>query len=124
MTHATEHNPMWRPLTGSAVFVLIWLVVALASPTTTFHLAPAIVAIWPALTGDGRRKVFYSATGFLVAASATVLLSATGMLQGPTLLPWGGPAVESVFAAGVGASVGVLISSGKVRERAITFEGS
>lgn len=115
---------MWRPLTGSAVFVLIWLVVALASPTTTFHLAPAIVAIWPALTGDGRRKVFYSATGFLVAASATVLLSATGMLQGPTLLPWGGPAVESVFAAGVGASVGVLISSGKVRERAITFEGS
>lgn len=124
MATATEHGPMWRPLIGSGVFALIWVVVALARPATTFHLAPAIVAIWPALTGGGRPKVFYSTTGFLVAAIATLALSASGMLQGPTLLPWGGPAVESFFVAGVGAAFALLIGSGRVRGRGMALERS
>ncbi|MEX0700161.1 MAG: hypothetical protein WD354_10575 [Acidimicrobiia bacterium] len=115
MTSATEHSPVWRPLIGSGVFALIWVVVALARPTTTFHLAPAIVAIWPAVTGGGRRSVFYSASGLLVATATTLALSASGMLQGATLLPWGGPAVESVFAAGVGSLLGLLIGSRRSR---------
>ncbi len=107
---------------GSGLFALIWILVAVARPTTTFHLAPAIVALWPALAGEGGRKLIISASGSLVAALATLLLSATGMLQGPTLLPWGGPAVESVFAAGVGASLGFFISTGKARDRGMALE--
>lgn len=119
MPASTEHGQMWQPLIGSGVFAVIWVVVAIARPTTTFHLAPLIVAIWPSFTSGGRRKVFYSTTGFLVAALSTLALSATGILQGPTLLPWGGPAVESVLAAGAGALFGLLVSSASVRDRAM-----
>ena len=122
MTAVTEHGPKWKPLIGSGVFALLWVLVAVARPTTTFHLAPAIVALWPALAGGGGRKLLISATGFLLAALATLLLSATGMLQGPTLLRWGGPAVESFFAAGVGASLGFFISWGKARDGANVLE--
>jgi hypothetical protein len=48
--------------------------------------------------------------GLLIAEATTFVLSVTGLLRGPSLVPWGGPALESVIVAGIGASIGVLPS--------------
>lgn len=103
--------PVSRSLVGTLLFVLLWVALAVARPSTTFHLAPLIVAGWPAI-GEREPKLAAATAvvGFMVAGAAALVLSITGMLQGPSLLPWGGPALESMVAAGVGASVGVLPS--------------
>lgn len=98
-----------RRLGIAAVFAVLWSVLAIANPTTTYHAAPLIVAVWPALGERNRRAAArMSLGGLLIAAITTGLLSVTGMLQGPSLLPWGGPVLESLLAAGVGALLGMM----------------
>jgi hypothetical protein len=48
--------------------------------------------------------------GPALAAATSLGLSAGGWLQGPSLLPFGGPLVESLTAAAGGAVVGWLAS--------------
>jgi hypothetical protein len=85
----------------------MWGVLAAASPTTTFHLAPVIVAAWPALAGRRAGSVLrFGASGLAGAAAVGLLLSLAGWLRGPSLLPVGGPLVESLAGAGLGALAG------------------
>lgn len=103
---------MW----GAILFALIWVAIVLVRPTTTFHLAPLIVAMWPGVTdSESRGAATLSAIGFVIAAGTTLALSAAGLLQGPTLLPWGGPAVESLVAAAIGGLIGLF--PGSIRHR-------
>lgn len=100
-----------RNLIGSLLFALLWVALAVARPSTTFHLAPLIAAAWPAVgEREPKRAAAMAVVGFLIAGAATLVLSVSGLLQGPSLLPWGGPALESVVTGGVGASVGVVPS--------------
>lgn len=88
---------------------LLWVVVAAIRPATTFHLAPLIVAAWPAF-GERQleRSISMALAGGAIAVLTTGLLSVGGLLRGPSLLPWGGSALESLFAAAVGAFVGAV----------------
>jgi hypothetical protein len=85
--------------------------VAGARPATTFHLAPLIVAAWPAF-GEGRleQSMLLSLSGGLIAIATAGLLSLAGLLQGPSLLPWGGPALGSLLVVAVGMLAGIAPS--------------
>ncbi|HEX9645571.1 MAG TPA: hypothetical protein VGC11_16375 [Acidimicrobiia bacterium] len=99
-----------RPVAGSVVFAVVWGVAAAVSPTTTFHLAPAIVAAWAATTRQHRTEsARFAVAGLAVAWAATAVLSVTGLLRGPSLLSFAGPAAESVLAASIGAVVGLVV---------------
>jgi len=102
-------TPIRRNLVISALFAGLWIALAVAQPSTTFHLAPLIVAVWPGLSErEPRTAALLSTVGLLIAAAAALVLSAAGLFRGPSLLPWGGPALESMVAAGVGALLGLI----------------
>lgn len=103
--------PMSRRMVGSLAFAGIWIAAAAIRPTTTFHLAPLIVAVWPGLTErDLRRALPMTLTAAAIAAATTGLLFIAGWLRGPSLLPWGGATLESVVAIAVGAVLGLTSS--------------
>lgn len=97
-----------RRMLGSLLFAGIWVVIAANRPTTTFHLAPLIVAAWPAFGERDLNKALPMALlGGLIATATTSLLVIAGWLNGPSLLPWGGAALESVVATAAGAVIGL-----------------
>lgn len=93
---------------------MLWVVLAQVSSTTTFHLAPLLVAAAPpvvdASEGTDRtsRLVLLAVLGTVLALIVTGILSGTGSLAGPSLLPTGGAALESVVFSFAGAVVGLI----------------
>lgn len=105
--------PISRRMVASLAFAGIWIAAAAIRPTTTFHLAPLIVVVWPALTErDLRRALPMTLAAVAMAAATTGLLFIAGWLRGPSLLPWGGATLESVVAIAVGAVIGLTPSLG------------
>ncbi len=98
---------------------VIWGVLATLNPTSTYHLAPLLVAASPpALAGLGgveeRRDLgLLAAMGTGLAVVFSVGLSAAGSLNGPSLLPVGGPAVESFVFGVAGGLAAYLIATGR-----------
>lgn len=91
------------------MLALLWSALAINSPTTTFHLAPLIVAAWPAVSERSRSEALrLSAAGLLIAMVTTAVLFFNGLLEGPSLLPWGDAGVEPLVAAAVGAVLGFV----------------
>ena len=92
----------------------LWVVVALISSTTTYHLAPLIVAGTPAIVDSlerGRPMAqlgLLTAAGLALALAATGILSVSGNLDGPSLLPTGGAVVDSVLFAFTGGLLGLI----------------
>jgi hypothetical protein len=75
---------------GSGPLALLWSVLAVLRPTTTFHLAPLLVAVWLAPSSrKGLSRLRMSMAGLLVAVATTGALSLMGLLEGPILLPGG-----------------------------------
>jgi hypothetical protein len=98
-----------RRLIGAALFAGIWMVAAGIQPGSTIHLAPLIVAAWPALgEQDLHRAISMSLFGAVLAIATTALLFSLGWLDGPSLLPWGGAGLESLLAGAAGALIGVV----------------
>jgi len=94
-----------------------WVVLAVRTPTSTFHFAPMVVAgLWVIYDGYSvagltqHRAVNEALVGFGVAAAATLLLEAMGNLTGPVFWHEGpdSPVVleHLMFAAG-GAVLGL-----------------
>jgi len=96
---------------GAVGFAALWAMVASSSPTTTFHLAPAIIAAWPAATGRRRTRLpALAALGFVLAGATTMALWSAGWLQGPSLLPIGGPITESLIGVAFGVGIGSALA--------------
>ena len=93
---------------------VLWAVLAGISPTTTYHLAPLIVAGAPAIVGSLQgnpsmvRIWLNAAVGMALALTVTGILSASGVLDLPSLLPTGGAVMESVAFAVAGGVVGLV----------------
>lgn len=100
---------------------VLWSVLALVRPSTTFHLAPFLVAATPGLFSrfDGPSGVSVRLLAALHGLTITLALTATGVLavagglMGPSLLPFGGAALESI----VGSVAGGLLGLALVRRR-------
>jgi len=98
----------------SAVIALVWVLLALWRPTTTFHFAPLLVALgWPYSTRAqlGRPSIPVEATvavlgGLAVSLGTTVGLVLAGNLEGPTFWESNDAPLESVLMTLIGAALG------------------
>lgn len=106
-------GPAWTVVAG-----LLWLALALWRPTTTWHLAPALMAgAWPwALAqtqptpGRGRvRLLAAGAGGFTASGLTTLALAESGLLRGPTLPGFTGAAMEALVLSGGATVLAVLL---------------
>ncbi len=101
------------PLLVSVAFSTAWTVLALRSPTVTYHLAPALAAAaWPVTARVLRGRTTLggasraAAGGFAVAVATTAELTALDVLRGPVLV--GGDATtEAALFAALGALWGL-----------------
>jgi len=106
-------TPGGAGLLWTAVVTLVWMVLAVWRPSTTWHLAPLLIAAaWPWVVGQDqspgdrssrRRVVAAGGAGFATAALTTAALAATGHLQGPTWTGSGSPMVEALLLAATGS---------------------
>ena len=79
---------------GAAVLIaVIWIVMAMINPTTTYHLSPVLVAAAPSVVlrmsvagrAPWRQITLAAVTGAAVAALATMVLVFANALRGPVL---------------------------------------
>lgn len=92
----------------------LWMALALISSSTTYHLAPVIVAAAPAIVDASDQRGSLAQYGLLAAIGLAMALAVTGVLalsvglNGPSLLPFGGAALESVVFSAAGGLVGLI----------------
>lgn len=106
----------WYSPAVTVGFAALWAVLALRSPTVTYHLAPLLVAAaWPLthrlVLGEPARARVAAGTalaGLVLALATTGLLVAANALAGPDLAGGGNAFAETLVAVGVGAAVGAL----------------
>ena len=95
--------------------IMFWVGVALIRPTSTFHLAPLLIAaaapVLFTLDGDNRAEwatvLRLAAGGIALALAATFAVSVLGAMQGPPFEGFSGPLIEAVVLTAVGAGVGI-----------------
>jgi uncharacterized membrane protein YfcA len=122
MTSHTYRGPAVRRALGYSLgLVLLWVILAVSRPTITFHLAPVFVAVsFPGVYrwqgGESRRVAWWLVlVGAAVGLISTALLAGGGYLDGPSLLPVGGAALESL----VGVTVGTVLAMATVAWRSV-----
>jgi len=102
-------------LIWTLVVAVVWSVLVAWRPTTTWHLAPLILAAaWPWVVGQdtsprdpsARRRIMAAGSGGLGAALAlTGVLSSAGRLDGPTWTGSGTTVVEALLLSVGGAAI-------------------
>ncbi len=112
------------------VVAVVWILLVAWRPTTTWHLAPLLMAAaWPWVVGQdlsasdptARRGVLIAGARGLVAGSAlTAILAFAGRLEGPTWTGGGTPVVEAFLLAGAGALVATLVGVMRTVRRTTT----
>ncbi len=98
---------------------LAWVLLAMWRPTTTWHLAPVLLAgAWPWVLGQDLRAGDHSAAsrlgwagaaGFVVASLVTLGLARADLLRGPTLLGFPSATTEALVLAAAAAVLLVLV---------------
>ena len=115
MSTTSELVDTRRFFTLAAGLTALWVILAIARPGVTYHLAPLIVAALPTVAGrfEGRAGPMTLARlavgGAGLAFAATLLLSSLGRLAGPSLLLFGGAALEAVIFSLLGAVAGWIM---------------
>ncbi len=110
-------------LGGAVVLAVLWLILALINPTTTYHLSPVLVAVAPSVIVRLRSARALSwrwmlttvASGIVVAGVATVILVLVDALRGPVLAADftaspGNAFEETMVAIAIGAILGGLVA--------------
>ena len=77
---------------------IIWLTAALWRPNSTFHLAPLFIMIAAQLDGQTVRRPRWRTivNGASIATGAALVISALGLMRGPSFLPLGGALAEAL----------------------------
>lgn len=93
---------------------LLWFLLAIRTPTNTFHFAPIIVAAaWPVVARGSSAR---TASEAIITASASTAIAlgigfglwGTDRLSGPTLWHGGAAIAETVLFALMGGAVGLI----------------
>jgi hypothetical protein len=103
-----------KAVTTAAFLAAVWLVAAAVRPTSTYHLAPLLVAgSIPAIAAVRSWAGLANATtlGAALAVGVSLAIGVFDLLRGPTLLPYGGALAESLTFAVVGALGGAVIAA-------------
>ena len=122
-TQALTRPDLRRALGWSVALAGLWVVVALIRPTSTFHLAPFLIAAAPPLLftldrdtrADWTTVFRLAAAGMALALAATFVVAAGGAMQGPAFEGFSGPLVEAAVFAAVGTAVGIGFAWWKMR---------
>lgn len=110
-----------RPVAYGLGLTVLWLVLAAANDSTTYHLAPLLIAaavpIGTALTQNPSpaRVTAAALIGIGFVYSTTALLGSTDRLTGPSLLPVGGAVLEAVVFGAAGALAGLGFAAARHR---------
>lgn len=102
-----------------AAFGLLWVALARHAPTTTWHIAPALVAasgpVYERITRRQpvpvRRALVVTVEGLVVAFSVTVILTVEGWLRGPTIVHHGSATIEALAVASFAAAWGMRVAT-------------
>lgn len=117
------HGGWWSGALPALLVAAVWVGLAVTHPTTTYHLAPLLVAAaWP-LGRRWRAGAALPITGALAAAAGsvvvalatTLVLGAWHSLAGPTLFGPGNAVTETLIAIVVGAGLGGLLAGWRRR---------
>lgn len=103
-----------RALMWGALLAALWVAVALMPPTSTFHLAPLLVAGAPVVLFDldlSSRKdrptlIRLGVVSLALALVAAVVVQAIGAMPGPAFEAFATPFVEAVVLGLVGSAAG------------------
>lgn len=122
-TPAITRPDLRRVLIWSVALAGLWVVVALVRPTSTFHLAPFLIAAAPPVlfildgdTGADRATVYrLAAVGMAIAVMATFIVAVAGAMQGPAFEGFPGPFVEALVFTAVGTVVGIGFALWRMR---------
>lgn len=115
---ARLHGGLGRGMAWTVGYAVVWLGLASWRPTTTWHLAPVLVAAalpWFVVTdlASVRRKalavVLAAVAGGSAAALITTVLSALGLVQGPSLRHSDGAVAEALLLSGATALVAAVV---------------
>ena len=109
-----------KALATAGSLATVWVVAAAAQPTSTYHLAPLLLAgSLPVTAGASglSERATHAVLGAGLAATVSVALAALGWMLGPTLLPYGGPLAEALTFAAVGSVAGSLLTAFNPRAR-------
>jgi len=106
-----------RAVAWGGAFALLWVVLAFARPTLTFHLAPFLVTAAPPVLlalDDGAHATrtqigAATAIGAGLALLVTVVLAAAGRLDGAGFGPFPSALTEAIALTGAGALVGLAV---------------
>lgn len=98
-------------------FALLWVILAFARPSLTFHLAPFLVTAAPPIllalddgSGASRNQVaVVTSIGASLALAVTAVLAAAGRLDGAGLGPFSSALAEAIVLIGGGAVVGLAV---------------
>ena len=114
MTTYEIHKRTHEGLLAGLGLAAVWVLAAALRPTSTFHLAPILIAGIVPLLGKkvGLRHRAVTVAGFVglsIVAASSVILALFDLLRGPSLLPFGDAFVEAiVFAAGTAVVAGTI----------------
>jgi len=117
-------GPWLMGFAAAVAAAFVWVLLARAQPTTTYHAAPPLIVVaWPfvqgavsALPPSRVNAALGSAGGALVALVTTWFLARAGDLEGPTVIHGRGAAVEAVVFIMV-AAVATFLTSLRRRRR-------
>jgi uncharacterized protein (DUF427 family)/glutaredoxin len=118
---------VWTPALWALAGGLVWVTLAVWRPTTTWHLAPMLLAAaapWVVAqdlrAGDRRalpRLAAAAVTGLVVSVLITWMLAAADLLRGPALPGFPDPLTESVVFAAAGAVLAALVGARRALRR-------
>lgn len=115
MTSTIQATPdLRRAIMWGVVLAGLWVLVAVARPATTFHLAPLLIAATPPILlvlddrsspsqGTVARVALVAAA---IAAATTIAVAAAGAMDGPAFGAFGSPLTEAIIFTALGGMFG------------------
>jgi glutaredoxin len=111
---AEPRTPRWQPVVAALGLALLWVLLAARTSTTTYHLAPLLVAAAAPVTRrwltrtpvPTRPATALAVTSLVLTFATTAALTWQGLLAGPDITGGDAPVEETVLLAVVGAALG------------------
>ncbi len=110
-----------RPAAYGLGLTILWLLVAIANGSTTYHLAPLLISVAVPIGASLTDRIGLStaavagAIGIGLTYLGTTVLASADRLTGPSLLPIGGAVLEAIVFGAVGAVAGFTVAAARPR---------
>jgi len=122
-TQTIARTDIRRALMWGAMLAVLWMAVAVLRPTSTFHLAPFLIAAAPPVLlvmddgafADRAAMLRTGAISSVLALGAALLLFTIGSMDGPVFEAFPGPLAEAIAFTAMGAASGIVFGLWRTR---------